>query len=130
MRALVDTQLLLWAAEKPERLSTAAFELITSASNELNYSLVSLWEVAIKASLRRSDFEVHPAVLNRGLSANGYRELAIRAEHIVALIGLPLFHKDPFDRMLVAQAAVEGLTLLTADAALSRYAGHAAIQVV
>ena len=130
MKLLVDTQLLLWAAEKPERLSKTSFEHITSDSNELSYSLASLWEVAIKSSLGRSDFQIHPAVLRHGMLGSGYRELAIRAEHAVALMSLPPFHKDPFDRMLVAQAAVEGLTLLTADSLLSLYADHAAIRVV
>ena len=129
MRFLVDIQLLVWAAEKPERLSPIALETITSDSNELIYSLASLWEIAIKSSLGRPDFQVHPSVLRQGLLTSGYRELAIRAEHVIGVMSLPSFHKDPFDRMLVAQAAVEGLALLTADRTLSRYSDHAAIQV-
>ena len=130
MRFLLDTQMLLWAAEKPEHLSAETVAIIEDAANELTYSLVSLWEVAIKSGLGRSDFQAHPLVLKQGFLENGYRELAIRVEHMIALMGLPLVHRDPFDRMLVAQAATESLTLLTADALLGQYAAYTAVRVV
>jgi PIN domain nuclease of toxin-antitoxin system len=87
------------------------------------FSVVSLWEISIKRTLGRADFRVEPAMLRRGLLDNGYDELAIRGEHAVALAGLPSIHKDPFDRMLVAQAMVEGVVLLTGDEMLARYGG-------
>jgi PIN domain nuclease of toxin-antitoxin system len=82
-----------------------------------------LWEVAIKRGLGREDFRVDPRLLRRGLLDNGYRELPITSEHAVAVDGLPPIHKDPFDRLLVAQATVEGIALLTADPLVARYPG-------
>ncbi len=121
MRFLLDTHLLLWAAGSLERLSAQARHLIDDPNNELLFSAASLWEVAIKGSLGRADFQIDPRLLRRGLLDNGYRELAITGEHAVAVEALPPIHKDPFDRMLVAQSVVEGLTLLTADPLVARY---------
>jgi PIN domain nuclease of toxin-antitoxin system len=87
------------------------------------FSAASLWEVAIKRGLGRSDFRVDPRLLRRGLLDNGYSELPITSEHAVAVDGLPPIHKDPFDRMLVAQAMVEGVALLTADPLVAQYPG-------
>lgn len=123
MRLLLDTQLLLWAVGKPKRLSRAARALVESPENEPIFSAASLWEVAIKSSLGRDDFQVDARLLRRGLLDNGYGELAITSEHAVAVAGLPPIHKDPFDRMLVAQSIVEGMTLLTTDPLVGRYAG-------
>jgi len=128
MRLLIDTQLLLWAAAEPLRLPRTASELMASETNHLHFSVVSLWETTIKNALGRPSFQVDVRRLRSRLQRGGYREVSIGAEH--ALVVLPPFHKDPFDRMLVAQAAVEGLTLLTADATLSRYADHAPIRTV
>jgi PIN domain nuclease of toxin-antitoxin system len=121
MRLLLDTHLLLWAAGCPERLSRQARSLIKSPDNELLFSAASIWEIIIKNQLGREDFKVNAAVLRRGLLNNGYDELAISSEHVVAVGTLPLLHKDPFDRVLIAQAMVEGMTLLTSDSRLSRY---------
>jgi PIN domain nuclease of toxin-antitoxin system len=123
MKLLLDTQLLLWAAGHPERLSEAAHALLNNQENELLFSAASLWEVAIKKSLGRNDFTVDPRILRRGLQDNGYIELAITGEHAVTIDILPPIHKDPFDRILIAQALSEGITLLTADAALGSYPG-------
>lgn len=123
MKLLLDTQLLLWAAGQPERLSAAARRHIDNPKNELLFSAASLWEIAIKSSLGRDDFRVEPRVLRRGLLDNGYIELPITSEHAVNVESLPPVHKDPFDRLLIAQALVEGITLLTADAQLARYRG-------
>jgi PIN domain nuclease of toxin-antitoxin system len=121
MRLLIDTHLLLWAAGQPARLPPQALSLIGDRTNELLFSAASLWEIAIKSGLGRSDFRVDANRLRRGLLNNGYRELAITSEHAVAVVGLPMIHKDPFDRMLVAQGIVEGITLLTSDAVLAQY---------
>jgi PIN domain nuclease of toxin-antitoxin system len=123
VKLLLDTQLLLWAAGQPERLSAAARRQINNSKNELFFSAASLWEITIKSSLGRDDFRVEPRVLRRGLLDNGYVELPVTSEHAVNVGTLPPLHKDPFDRLLVAQALVEGITLLTADSQLAGYPG-------
>lgn len=123
MKLLLDTHLLLRAAGDPDRLSSAARTLIEAPENELFFSAASLWEIAIKHGLGRSDFQVNARVLRRGLLDNGYSELPIASEHAVAIDSLPSIHKEPFDRILVAQATVEGITLLTVDALVAQYPG-------
>lgn len=123
MKVLLDTHLLLWAAGQPDRLSADARALIESAENELFFSSASLWEIVIKRGLGRADFKVDARLLRRGLLDNGYSELPVASEHVVAIEGLPPIHKDPFDRVLLAQAQVEGITLLTADPTLAQYPG-------
>ena len=91
--------------------------------NSLQFSAASLWEVAIKHGLGRSDFKVDPRLLRRGLIDNGYDELPVTSAHAVVVDSLPPIHKDPFDRILVAQAIVEGIVLLTADAVVAQYSG-------
>jgi PIN domain nuclease of toxin-antitoxin system len=123
VKLLLDTHLLLWAAGEPARLSVAARELIDDVDNQLMFSVASLWEVAIKSGLGRDDFRVDARLLRRGLLDNGYDELAITGEHAVAVAALPPIHKDPFDRLLVAQSAVEGILLLTTDTVVAQYPG-------
>ena len=121
MNLLLDTHLLLWAASEPQRLSAKARALLLDPSNQLVFSSASLWEITIKNGLERSDFNVDPRRLWRMLLVNGYREISVTSEHAVAVNDLPSLHKDPFDRILVAQARVEGLTLLTADKMVAKY---------
>jgi len=121
VKLLLDTHVLLWAAGQPEKLSSAARQQLEAQENELLFSAASLWEIAIKHGLGRDDFRVAPRLLRRGLLDNGYIELPITSEHTVALDGLPPIHKDPFDRMLVAQSITEGVTLLTADPLVAQY---------
>ena len=121
MKLLLDTHLLLWAAGQPERLSPKARELLESPDNELLFSAASLWEIAIKGGLGREDFRVDARLLRRGLLDNGYIELHITSAHAVAVEQLPPLHKDPFDRLLLAQAEVEGISLVTADELVARY---------
>ena len=123
MKLLLDTHLLLWAAGEPKRLSKQARTLIDNPDNELLFSVASLWEVAIKRGLGREDFKVDARLLRRGLLDNGYSELPIISDHVVATESLPPIHKDPFDRVLVAQATVEGVTLLTIDSLVAQYPG-------
>ena len=123
MNLLVDTHLLLWAAGEPQRLSKAARQLLEALESQLWFSAASLWEVAIKHALGRDDFRVEPNRLRRALAANGWHELAISSDHALATAGLPAIHKDPFDRILIAQAMIEGITLLTADVIVAQYAG-------
>lgn len=124
MNFLVDTHLILWAASSPEKLPTAARQRLDDLENGLWFSPASLWEIVIKRRLGRPDFVVDPRRLRRGLIDNGWRELPISSEHAVAVDDLPPLHKDPFDRMLLAQARLEGLQLLTSDSALARYPGE------
>ena len=123
MKLLLDTQLLLWAAGQAEQLSAAARRLLNDQRNELLFSAASLWEIAIKKTLGREDLRVEPRLLRRGLIDNGYIELPVTSQHAVNIDSLPLLHKDPFDRLLLAQAFSEGITLITADAQLARYPG-------
>ena len=123
MKLLLDTHLLLWAAGMPQRLPEEARALIEQQDTEPTVSAASLWEIAIKNGLGRQDFMVDPHLLRRGLLENGYAELAITGAHAVAVNLLPPIHKDPFDRILVAQAQIESLTLLTTDEIVSRYPG-------
>jgi len=123
VKLLLDTQLLLWAAGQPERLSKAARKLLDDPRNELIFSAASLWEVTIKSSLGREDFRVEPRLLRRGLLDNGYAELPVTSHHAVNIDGLPPLHKDPFDRLLLSQALSEGITLLTTDSTLAQYPG-------
>ena len=121
MKLLLDTQLLLWTASGSSRLSARARLQIQRKENELFFSAASVWEVAIKRGLGRSDFQVDPRLLRRELLDNGYSELAVTGEHATAVVGLPSIHKDPFDRILVAQAMMESMTLLTTDPTVAKY---------
>ena len=121
MKLLLDTHLLLWASGQSERLSASMRTILEDRKNELFFSTVSIWEVAIKHRLGRNDFQVNPRLLRRGLIDNGYSELQISSEHAVTVTDLPAIHKDPFDRMLVAQAIVDGITLITADEMIAKY---------
>jgi PIN domain nuclease of toxin-antitoxin system len=123
MKLLLDTHLLLWAANEPKRLPKAARTLIENLENEVLFSAASLWEIAIKSGLGREDFRVNARLLRRGLLDNGYTEVPITSEHAVSIDQLPVAHKDPFDRILVSQALVEGVTLLTNDKKLRTYPG-------
>lgn len=123
MKLLLDTHLLLWAASEPKRIPKSARILIEDPENEVMFSAASLWEITIKRSLGRRDFRVDPRVLRRALLDNGYTELPITSEHVIQIEQLPPKHKDPFDRVLVAQAVVEGITLLTNDEKLAAYPG-------
>jgi PIN domain nuclease of toxin-antitoxin system len=97
--------------------------MFRDVQNQLVFSSASLWEIAIKRGLGRDDLQVDPRVLRRSLIDNDYLELAISGEHAVAVDGLPPIHKDPFDRLLIAQSMVEGLRFLTTDATVAKYPG-------
>ena len=128
MKLLLDTHLLLWAAGNPERLSSATKKLIENPENNLFFSAASLWEIAIKHGLGRKDFTVNLRAFHQGLLENGYHELPILSQHAIAIDSLLAIHKDPFDRLLITQAIIEEMTLLTADSLVAKYPGP--IQVV
>ncbi len=121
MRLLVDTHLLLWAVARSRRLPTEARKLLENPANDVFYSAASLWEIAIKAALRRADFRIDLALVRPALAGMGFSELAVSGAHAEKVAGLPLIHKDPFDRMLVAQSLHEPLILLTNDSVLAAY---------
>jgi PIN domain nuclease of toxin-antitoxin system len=123
VKLLIDTHLLLWAYDHPHRLPKAASALLTDPANELYVSAASIWEVAIKTSRTNPTLRVEPLTFRRALLQNGYLELPITSEHAVATQSLPPLHKDPFDRILIAQATVEGITLLTTDRQVAKYPG-------
>ncbi|ESQ73832.1 type II toxin-antitoxin system VapC family toxin [Asticcacaulis sp. AC402] len=121
MKFLLDTHLVVWVTVAPERLSVEARRAISDLDNELYFSAVNIWEIAIKASLQKPDFNVDARVVRRALLDAGYVELPVSGEHAIGVGELPWHHNDPFDRLLLAQAAAEGIPLMTADAMLARY---------
>ena len=120
MRLLLDTHVLLWAARDPSGLSDEVAEEIIAA-DEVLFSVVSLWEIVIKRGLDRPDFRVDPQRLRAGLLQGGYRELPVAARHAFAVADLPRLHRDPFDRLLLAQTLAENAVLMTADEAMTGY---------
>lgn len=123
MRLLFDTHILLWAATSPEKLPQKALGMLEDLAVTPLYSSASIWEVAIKARLGRQDFQIDPRLWRAGLNENGYDELCIESGHALLAGELPLIHKDPFDRILVAQAKAEGVMLITSDPQLAEYDG-------
>jgi len=122
LKLLLDTHVLLWAAAE-SRLSKDAKARIDDPNAEIIFSPVSIWEIAIKTRLGRPDFNIDAAVFRRELFEFGYTELPVNGVHAAAVGRLPDLHKDPFDRLLIAQATVEGITLLSADEAILGYPG-------
>ena len=123
MQLLLDTHLLLWAVDAPERLDPALIQMLEDPLNTPVFSVVSLWELVIKRGLNRPDFRVEPSLLRQALLEVGWRELTVEARHALAVGQLPALHRDPFDRLLLAQAQADGLLLITADQQLARYPG-------
>ena len=121
MRILLDTHLLIWAAA--DKLPPKAVSYINDKANTLLFSSASIWEITIKSELGRTDFSVDPAALYNGLLGAGYEELPITSRHSLLVRNLPMLHKDPFDRILLAQAASEGIMFITADKVLTQYPG-------
>ncbi len=124
MRLLLDTQILVWAVTRPQRLTSPVYETLRSRDNDILFSAVSVWEVAIKFALRRPDFDVRPEALIAYAAEAEFRELPVTSSAAARVASLPLHHRDPFDRLLVAHAIDQDARLLTADAALSAYAPH------
>ena len=123
MRVLLDTHIAMWTFFQQRRLSVKARSLIEDRQNSLIFSTASLWEIAIKRALGKREFQFDPRVLRRAMLDDGYEELPVLGQHAVEVDSLPPIHKDPFDRILIAQAMVEGITLLTADPVIAKYPG-------
>ena len=123
MHLLLDTHLLVWAMGSPERLPTGLTDMLEDPGHIPVFSVASLWELVIKSALNRPDFSVQPGLLGRTLLESGWQELPVQAQHVFAVADLPPLHRDPFDRLLLAQAKAEGLLLITADQQLAAYPG-------
>ena len=123
MQLLLDTHLLVWAMGEPERLDPALVRLLEDPMNTPVFSVASLWELVIKRGLDRPDFHLEPSLLRQALLEAGWRELPVEAHHVLAVGQLPPLHRDPFDRLLLAQAQADGLLLITADQQLAQYPG-------
>ncbi|MEY2925791.1 MAG: hypothetical protein RL367_268 [Pseudomonadota bacterium] len=123
MKLLLDTHLLIWTAGNVRKLSKTARGLIEDRDNDIAFSAVSIWEIAIKYALEKPDFDIDPHLVRRGCLDNGMTECAMTSDHAIITATLPHIHKDPFDRLLVAQAMAEGVTLLTADQMIAKYRG-------
>ena len=123
MNFLIDTQLAIWALFDDPRLSRQARRILDSSESRLQFSVCTIWEIAIKRGLNRVGFPHDPREIRKHLLRNGCTELTIQSAHVVEVDSLPPIHKDPFDRLLIAQAIVEGITLLTVDATVARYPG-------
>jgi PIN domain nuclease of toxin-antitoxin system len=126
VKLLLDTHLLLWTASTPERLSPQARELIEDPGHQVAFSVVSIWETSIKFSLQRKDLGFEPAAFRRKLLAAGFEEIPVRSSHAIAVAAIPLLHRDPFDRTLLAQARVEVALLLTSDRQLQLFGCNSA----
>lgn len=123
MNYLLDTQLLLWVAGDSKKLPKPVRQLVEDSGNKVYFSAASIWEIVIKNSLNREDFQADAKLIRRGLLENGYVELPITSLHTLALESMPSIHKDPFDRILIAQAKTEGIILMTSDEAIGKYEG-------
>ena len=121
MKLLLDTQMLLWAIFWPELLPEKVRRMIADDNNDLFFSPASLWEVSIKSSQKKEGFQIDAGIMLRQLLEAGYVEMPINSLHAVAINTMPLLHKDPFDRILIAQAKVESMPLLTCDAKIAEY---------
>jgi PIN domain nuclease of toxin-antitoxin system len=121
MRILLDTHVLLWAIGEPHRLDEETRAVIESIADEVLFSAASIWEIAIKSQLGRAEFTVKPIEIATAARAAGFVELAIRSEAAARVAELPPIHRDPFDRILVAQAIVEPAMLYTVDRQLLGY---------
>jgi PIN domain nuclease of toxin-antitoxin system len=121
MRLLLDTHILLWAVGDPAKLTRAARQILLDPANVILFSAASIWEIAIKSQLRRSDFVADPDAIARAAVQSGFDELPVRAQHCALTARLPAHHRDPFDHLLIAQAMTEPARLLTVDSALRPY---------
>ena len=121
MHILLDTKVLIWALSNPAKLDPRTQMLLRSAENKVAFSAASIWEIAIKSRLGRTDFRVRPEQVVQEARDIGFTELAIHAAVAVRVADLPQHHGDPFDRLLVVQAMAGPMQLFTSDATLQRY---------
>jgi PIN domain nuclease of toxin-antitoxin system len=121
MRILLDTHVLIWALIEPQRLAATTRRLLEDAGNEILFSAASIWEIAIKISLGRADFQIEPSEIIDAAISSGFTELPVHAHAALQVSSLPPHHRDPFDRLLIAQAMTEPALFYTADRQLDPY---------
>jgi PIN domain nuclease of toxin-antitoxin system len=121
VNCLLDTHILLWILVDPQKVPGPMRRMVEDTGNRVWFSAVSIWEIAIKHSLAKADFAVEPAIIWKAARDTGLEELAVTAEHAVGVDALPWLHRDPFDRLLVAQARVEGMKMLSVDPKVNAY---------
>lgn len=121
MNYLLDTHILIWALVDPDKIPRTMREIIQDAGNRVWFSSASIWEIAIKHSLAKADFPIEPTTIWKAAREIGLEELAVTSEHAVRVDGLPWLHRDPFDRLLVAQAQVAAMKLLSSDLNVNAY---------
>ena len=121
MRLLLDTHILLWALDTPQRLPAALRERLESPANDVYFSAASIWEIAIKFALGKVHFSYAPQDIADGARATGFIEIPVSAEHAAGTVRLPPHHSDPFDRLLIAQTLALPARLVTADSKLAVY---------
>ena len=121
MNYLLDTHVLLWTLVDPDKVPGTMRRLIEDAGNRISFSAASIWEIAIKHSLGKDDFPVEAATIWKAARETGFEELAVTAEHAVGVDAIPWLHRDPYDRLLVAQARSEGMKLLSLDPEVNTY---------
>ncbi|MEN3150520.1 type II toxin-antitoxin system VapC family toxin [Neorhizobium sp. IRAMC:178] len=123
MRILLDSHLLVWLVGASDRLPLAAREIIENPDHDIFFSSASIWELSIKYSSGKIGLELPPRMLYQVLIESNFNELAVTASHALEIDSLPQIHKDPFDRILIAQSMSEGMLLLTSDEAIAKYGG-------
>jgi len=121
VRYLLDTHTFLWWIDGSDQLSAKAIALLEDAENDICFSAASAWEIAIKAAQRRLGFTKDRSTVQRAVAEYGFTKLSISHDHALEVFNLPPIHKDPFDRLLIAQAIVEAAPLITSDQAIARY---------
>lgn len=123
MKFLLDTHFILWLPIGGRGIKRTARALLDNPDNEFLFSVASVWEIALKRTRYRGTFSFDPRQIRKQLLENGYEELPVMGKHVLGMDALAPIHKNPFDRLLIAQAIVEGITLLTVDATVARYPG-------
>jgi PIN domain nuclease of toxin-antitoxin system len=118
---LLDTHILLWTLVDPNKVPEPMRRIVEDTGNRVWFSAASIWEIAIKHSLAKAEFTVEPAIIWKAARETGLEELAVTAEHAVGVDALPWLHRDPFDRLLVAQARAAGMKLLSVDPKVNAY---------
>ncbi|MFY7959482.1 MAG: type II toxin-antitoxin system VapC family toxin [Elsteraceae bacterium] len=121
MRLLLDTNILIWAVDKPSVLDLQTQSMLRDQANDVHFSAASIWEIAIKAGLGKSGFAAQPDVIAEAAQATGFIELPVSSRDAIGVQHLPAHHKDPFDRLLIAQALAGPYQFLTSDSALAAY---------
>jgi PIN domain nuclease of toxin-antitoxin system len=120
---LVDTNVLVWLSMVSSRLNGLARDLLADPDNTIYFSAISILEISIKQQLGKPDFDAEAGPVRRAMLDKGYLELPVNGLHAAFVCTMPLIHRDPFDRLLIAQASVEGITLITADEEVAKYSG-------